>query len=151
MGQLETKTPAMLIKDYLVADGRAALFTGWEFKFGKMPPEGDQMIVLIDQAGQVTFPHLLVDWLGLQILVRSKSAKLEANNYQVAYLLMRKIRDILLGVGGHPAEFTELDGIVERTNIVPLGYDDQDRHTWSWNCRMLVEPEANALTNRVSL
>lgn len=148
MTKLATHTPAMLIKAYLVAGSRQSLFTGWTFKYGKLPPEPDQLIVLVDQPDQANFPHLRVDWLGLQVLVRSARA---GDGYQTSYLMINKVRDILLGLDKQPTEFTELDGIVERTGIVPLGYDDKDRHVWSWNARLLVEPEANALTNRESL
>ena len=148
MATMSTATPAMLIKDYLVADGRSTEFTGWAFKFGSLPSGPDQVIALVDQGGQAAFPHLLLDYIGLQVLVRSESG---GNGYQSSYLMARTIRDILLGVCGHPAEFSELDGIVERANIVPLGYDDKDRHIWSWNAKLFVEPETNALTQRVSL
>jgi hypothetical protein len=148
MSTMATHTPAMLIKDYLVAGGRASLFTGWAFKFGKLPGSPDQVITLIDQGNSANFPHLLVDWVGLQIIVRSERAD---NGYQSSWLMVQQLRDILLGLDGHPAEFTELDGIVERSYPVPLGYDDNDRHLWSWNAKLLVEPETNALTHRVSL
>ncbi len=148
MGTLATATPGMLIKDYLVAGSRASLFTDWEFKFGKLPAMPDQVITLIDQGDRANFPHLLVDWLGLQVIVRSERA---GNGYQSSWLMARQIRDILLGIDKQPAEFPELDGIIERGSIVPMGYDENDRHLWSWNARLLVEPETNALTNRVSL
>lgn len=93
-------------------------------------------------------PHLLLDYMGLQFLVRSEVG---GSGYQDSYLMIRKVRDIVLGVCGHPAEFSELNGVLERGNIVPLGYDDKDRHIWSWNARLIVEPETNALTQRVSL
>ncbi len=148
MATLATATPSMMAKDYIVAGGRNTLFTGWVFKYGQLPASPDQVIALVDQGGPAGFPHLLVDWIGLQVLVRSDRG---GTGYKDSYLMVRKVRDILLGVCGHPVEFPELDGITERGNIVPLGYDDMDRHIWSWNARLLVEPETNALTQRVSL
>ena len=145
---LASATPAVMIRDYVIAEGRDVLFNGWTFKFGKLPPEPDQLICLIDQGGPTSFPNLLVDYLGLQIIVRSVRAM---DGYLSSYLMIRKIRDIILGMDPHPVEFRELDGVTERGNIVPMGYDDQDRHMWSANFQLLVEPEANALTHRVSL
>lgn len=137
----------MMVKDYLLAH-YPAVFNGWGFKFGQLVDAPNQQIVLIDQGDRAGFPHLLVDYLGLQILVRGDKG---GNGYQVGYLKMREVRDILLGMTGHPDEFVELDGITERAPPVPLGNDDKDRHTWSWNVRLLVEPLTNALTNRESL
>lgn len=148
MATLATATPAMMLKEYVVADGRATHFTNWVFKIGKLTPNPDQVIALLDQGGPGGFPHLAVDYLGLQVLVRSDKRE---DNYNTSYLMIRKVRDILLGIPGHPTQFSELDGITERSSIVPLGYDDSDRHVWSWNARLLVEPETNSLTNRVSL
>lgn len=147
MGTLVDSTPAMLLEDY-IRGGWASEFTGWTFKVGKLPPEPDQCITIIDSGGAPSFPHLLVDYVSIQVLVRGGRA---ADGYVKSRLVMSKVRDILLGCKGKPAEFSELDGITERSNIVALGYDDQDRHVWSWNIRLIVEPNANALTNRESL
>lgn len=148
MGTLADSTPAMLIKDYTIADGRSALFTGWTIKIGQLSSEPDQVIAFNDTGDIASYPHLLLDFLGLQILVRSTRG---GDGYKSSHLMIRTLRDILLGLNGHPAQFIELDGIVERAPPVGLGYDDQDRYVWSWNARMFVEPASNALTHRVSL
>lgn len=148
MGDMTDSTPAMLAKDHLVADGRSSLFTGWVFKFGKLPEGPDQVITLIDQGDRASFPHLLIDYSGLQVLVRSARA---GEGYKSSYLMMRQVRDILLGLCGHPTSFVELWGITERSNITPLGYDENDRHTWSWNARLTIEPPTNALTHRAAV
>lgn len=148
MGTMIDTTPAEMIRDYLVAGGRHTLFNNWTFKIGKMPSEPDMCIVLIDQGGPPSFPHLLLDIQGLQILVRGERA---GASYKSSSLMVRKIRDILLGLDGHPAEFTELDGITERAQPVSLGHDDKDRHIWSWNANLFIEPESNPLTHRESL
>lgn len=148
MGTLATSTPGGLLRDYLLAGGRASLFTGWEFKIGKLPPKPDQVIAVMTDGGVSSFPHLLVDYINVQFIIRGASA---GDGYNVSYLMARKVRDLLLGMPGHPTEFSELDGITERGGIVPLSYDDGDRHLWSWNARLIVEPASNALTNRVSL
>jgi hypothetical protein len=148
MADMTTKTPASLIKDYILAHAPNGFLAGWEIKIGKLPAEPDQVIALIDQGGPAGFPHLLVDWPGLQILVRGAKA---GDGYQTSYLKVRGLRDLILGLDSHPVEFPELDGVTERGHIVPLGYDEQDRHTWSSNYQLQVEPGANALTHRASL
>jgi hypothetical protein len=121
---------------------------GWTWMLGKMPAEPDQILCFVDQGGPASFPHLLVDNPGLQVLVRGSRG---GTNYNDGWVLIRKIRDAILGSAGHPAEFPELDGVTERGHIVPLGYDESDRHTWSSNYQLLVEPGTNAITHRVSL
>lgn len=148
MGDLSNSTASMLLRDYIVADGRAALFAGWVFKFGKLPADPDQCITIIDSGGTSSFPHLLVDYYSMQVLVRSAQ---ENDGYLTSRLMMNKIRDVLLGCPKTPVQFMELDGITERSNVVALGYDDKDRHIWSWNIRLIVEPNTNALTHRESL
>lgn len=148
MGTLANSTPAILLRDYIIAGGRQALFNGWEFKFGKIPASPDQVIVMIDDGGRAAFPHLLVDYPNIQILVRSSRG---GDGYLTSHLMAKKIRDIILGLQSRPQEFTELISLTERGTIVPLGYDDSDRHTWSSNYQLITEPETNALTNRVSL
>lgn len=148
MPGLADKTPAMLLYDYIIADGRATLFTGWEFKFGKLPAEPTQVIAMMDSGGRQGMPNLLVDYLNVQVLIRGSRG---GDGYQTSYLMARKVRDILLGIPPRIPQFLELDGITERGTIVALGYDEQDRHRWSCNFQLLVEPEANALTHRTSL
>jgi hypothetical protein len=151
MGTLADSTPSQMIKDYIVAyfaTNDPGGLTGWAWRFGKLSGTEDQVIALIDQGGPAGFPHLRVDWPGLQVLVRSSKG---GNGYNTSYLMIRKIRDAILGLPSHPVQFPELDGVTERGHIVPLGYDDSDRHQWSCNFQLLVEPGANALTHRASL
>lgn len=152
MGSLADSTPAMLLKDAMVTKANAiaaGTFTGWTFKFGNLPDSPDKCIALIDQGGPSGMPNLLVDNPGVQILVRGAVG---GTSYLDGWLIARAVRDIILGITNHPPGFAELDGITERgTNPVPLGYDDKSRHIWSSNYQLLVEPVANALTNRMAL
>ena len=151
MGDLTTSSPAELVHDYIVTylNGiDASILTGWTFRIGKMPSSPDQVITLIDQGGPGGIPNLLVDYPGLQVLVRGPRGDV---GYKTSYLMMRRIRDAILGMSNAPPEFPELDGITERGHIVPLGYDDTDRHVWSSNYQLLVEPGTNAITHRSSL
>lgn len=148
MGDLTTASPADLIQEYILTRVPSGELTGWTFFIGKLPSEPDQVISLIDQGGPPGIPNLLVDFPGIQVLVRGSRGGL---GYRDSWLMMRKIRDSILGMQNAPPEFPELDGITERGTIVPMGYDDQDRHTWSSNYQLIVEPGANALTHRSSL
>lgn len=148
MGDMTTHTPAQLVWDYVLTRLPAGTTTGWGVVFGKMPSAPDKCIALVDQGGPAGIPNLLVDFPGLQILVRGEKG---GNGYNTSYLMMRKIRDAVLGMPNHPPEFPEVDGITERGTIVPLGYDGSDRHTWSSNYNMIVEPASNSITHRESL
>lgn len=151
MGDLTTNSPAGLLRDYIIrylGDVAPTALNGWSWTIGKQTDVPDKLITLIDQSGPTSFPHLLVDYPGLQVLVRSQRG---GTGYNDSYLMVRLIRDAILGMEGHPAEFPELDGVTERGNIAPLGNDDKDRFVWSSNYQLLVEPGANAITHRASL
>lgn len=154
MADLTTNSPAGLMRDYIIrylGEVAPTVLNGWGWSIGKMPDTPDtldKLITLIDQSGPTSFPHLLVDYPGLQVLVRSSRGGV---GYNDSYLMARTIRDAILGMEGHPAEFPELDGVTERGNITPLGFDDKDRHVWSDNFQLLVEPEVNAVSHRASL
>lgn len=149
MSTLETHTPAQLVRNFVIADGRDTLFTGYDIKIGQLPATGDKAIAFIDGGGFESFPHLLYEQLNLQVLVRGSS---QGDGYQTSFLISRKIRDILLGVFTPPAQFEELKGIVERSvNPTGLGYDANDRYIWSSNYLLHVEPNPNSLSNRTSL
>lgn len=147
MADLTTRSPSGLIKDYLLAQP-GGHFTGWSFFIGKLPASPDKVISIFDQSGPAGIPNLLVDFPGLQFLVRGE---IGAEGYMTGWLMSRKIRDMILGHPGHPPQFLELDSVTERGTIVPMGYDDKDRHTWSSNYQLIIEPAANVLTYRESL
>lgn len=151
MATLATATPAMLIRDFMVAYLNGVnpnILLGWAVRIGKISNDPDKQICLIDQGGPSAIPNLLVDYPGVQVLVRGARG---GNGYQDSYLQIRRIRDAILGMQNQPPQFVELDGVTERGHIVPLGYDEMDRHTWSSNYQLIVEPGANALTHRSSL
>jgi hypothetical protein len=148
MGDMTTHTPAQLIRDFIQATAPVGTFTGWVFNIGKLPAAPDKVITLIDQGGPAAFPHMLADWPGLQILVRSS---IGGDGYQTSWLMVRKVRDLILGMPSQPVQFPELTSLTERGHIIPMGYDDKDRHVWSSNYQLIVEPAPNAITHRVSL
>jgi hypothetical protein len=148
MGDMTNSTPAVLMRDYILTRIPSNQLTGWTWFLGKIPSTPDKVICLIDQGGPAAFPHMLTDWPGLQVLVRSQRG---GTGYSDSYLMMRKIRDAILGQPGHPPEFVELTSVTERGTIVPLGYDDSDRHTWSCNFQLIIEPGTNAITHRLPL
>ena len=148
MADMSNRTVAGLMKDLVVARLNAGQLSGWEFKLGKIPSTPDKIIAFVDQGGQAAFPHMLTDFPGLQILVRGGRG---GNGYQDGYLMIRLLRDTILGHPGQPPEFVELTSVTERGHIVPLGYDDADRHTWSSNYQLIVEPGANAITYRTPM
>lgn len=150
MATLATRSPAGMMKDYVIRyfGDQGVSLAGWEWTLGKQPTSPDKLITFIDQGGPGSFPHLRVDYLGLQMVVRGPRG---GDGYNVGYLMARQVRDAILGMPNSPPEFEELDGVTERGTIVPIGYDEADRHSWSCNFQLLVEPGANVLTHRASL
>src|SRR5882724_5350368 len=114
MGDLTTNSPAGLLRDYVIQRFSTLDPTGlngWAWSLGKVPLAPDQVIVFIDQGGPSGFPHLLVDHLGLQVIVRGSKG---GDGYNTSYLMVRKIRDAILGADNRPTQFAELSGITER-------------------------------------
>lgn len=148
MPDLTDSTPAELIRTYILTRIPPAELTGWAWSIGKLPATPDQVICLVDQGGPAGIPNLLVDFPGLQVLIRSSPG---GEGYRTSRLMMNKVRDAILGMPNHPIQFPELDGVTERGHVAPMGYDDKDRHIWSDNFQMIVEPEANAISHRASL
>lgn len=150
MADMSTDSPASLMADFVQAylPTVGVDLAEWAIYVGKLPATPDKVISFIDSSGPSGFPHLLVDWPGLQVIVRGGQGGI---GYNDSWIMIQKVRDAILGMNAHPVEFPELDGVTERGHFGPMGYDDKDRHTWSANFQLLVEPTANAITHRVSI
>lgn len=140
-------SPAKYMKDYLI---QHSAMIGWTVVVGRLPSSPDACVALMDASGPAgPSPKLLLDYPGLQVLVRSDKTD---QGYATSYAQANKIRDFLIGLDGHPAEYPWLDGIVERgTGPIPVGWDELERHVWSNNFQLTVEPEPSVYTNRESL
>jgi len=153
MATLANTSPADLLADYLCrtsfglfpdsADGE----TAFVLKVGEMPDAPDLVVVLYDTSAPAGFPGLLLEYAGIQVMVRGGKG---AASYSSAYLMARKVRDYILGMPNAPAEFVELDGVIERGSINSLGVDDSNRPRFTNNFQLQIEPQPNTITTNVT-
>lgn len=126
------------IKDILVAAG-VGIFepdysgTGWCIAISRTRNEPNTFIAIYDHGGQAPEPGLDVDYPSIQIVVRG-----EPDGYKNAMSKCRAIKDVLLG---RPSETRSGDvwaSITMPTDVIPLGYDDNERPEFSLNFNLIV-------------
>lgn len=134
------------IRNMLVAMGTA---TGpWKIYIGRLPEPIDRAIAVMKGTGKASHPSLLVDYPGLQILVRGGP---EETGYEEAEAKIREIQDRILGIPSRPAAFPTLISVTARGSIGFIGNDESDRPIFSSNYQLIVEPEASAISHREPL
>jgi len=73
------------------------------------------------------------------------------NEYIDGYQKASDIKDVLLGMGAQTVGGDRWDGVTGMGDILYLGMDENKCHRFSVNFRIIIEPAANALTNREAL
>lgn len=134
------------MKDLLAA--RGVVVGTWQMFVGKMPALPDTAIAVNKGVGRAGHVKLLVDFPGIQIMVRGGKT---GEAYEAAEAKIRECRDIILGIDSKPAEFLTLTSVTERGHISFIGYDESDRPMFSSNYQLIVEPQPSPKSNRVSL
>lgn len=120
----------------------------WKLFVGKLPAEPDTAIAVMKSSGPGGQPSLLVDFPGIQILLRGARG---GDSYEDAEAKLRQIRDNLLGIPSKPSEMPTLISCTERGSSVPLGYDEMERPLFSNNFQLIVEPVPSPYTHREPL
>lgn len=126
------------IKDLLVAAGvgvfqPSAGPTDWHITISRMRDKPNKMIVVYDHGGLAPEPGLDINYPAIQIAVRG-----EPDGYKDAHTKARRIKDVLLGLPR-----TEVNGdiwasVVMTSDVIPLGYDDNERPEFSLNFQLIV-------------
>ncbi len=123
--------------------------SGWTVEIGQLPDEGvAQVIAIIDTPAPPADPKWLLDFPTVQVIVRG-----EPNAYLATWREAKSVKDVILGVTSYE---TEVDGdrIVSITMAGDIGYLERDksqRHLFSMNFNMIVQPFASGETNRLEL
>lgn len=126
------------IRDILVTSG-IGIFepdyvdTGWCISISRMRDKPNAMIAIYDHGGQAPEPGLDIDYPSVQIVVRG-----EPDGYKNAMAKCRLIKDVLLG---RPSETRNGDvwaSITMPTDVIPLGYDANERPEFSLNFNLIV-------------
>lgn len=117
--------------------------TGWTRYVGNLPGSPDKVAAFIDSGGLNPWPHLLLDFPSVQVLVRGPK-----DSYGVAYAKAREIRDALLGIDSQDvvvdAETHRLVSVTMMGDIASIGNDSVDRPLLSINFRTIWEPPSGA-------
>ena len=111
---------------------------------GKMPEEPDAAVSVMRSGGKNANPKWLLDEPSLQVIVRG-----DKNGYEDAEAKAQDVKDALLGL---PSQDVNGDRWVQVNmigDIVPLGFDEQNRAMFSLNWALIIEPAAG--THRLAL
>jgi hypothetical protein len=119
---------------------------GWTIKVSQYVSTPDQLITINDTGGAPPNPKWRLDFPTFQVQVRGA-----VNGYAAAWQKMKDCKDVLLGMDAQEVNGDRWDGVLAMGDLVPLGYDEQNRPMLAMNFRMFVEPAASALDNRESL
>lgn len=138
--------PADSVADMLVTAGVGtfAATSGWGIFVGKLPETPHTAILVNTTGGKSPFPHLLLNFPSVQIVVRGAS-----NNLQDAYNKISACVDALLGMGSQTVNSDVWRSCTQMGDIAFLGYDENQRPLHSANLSFIVEPASG--THRISI
>lgn len=134
--------PSEGVKDILVAGGVgvfAPQSTGvpgeWVIEISRLKSEGQQQICVLDGPGATPEPGLNIEYPSVQVLVRGGK-----DQYKATWLKALAVKDALLG---KPTAEMGLEedvwaGISMEGDMMFLGYDENERPTFSLNFALIV-------------
>lgn len=133
------------MKDLLVTAGvgTEAAASGWGIWIGKFPAK-DTAVVVMHTGGITPNPRYLLDRPSMQVLVRGAP-----NRYTAAWDKAQAVKDALLGLPSQDIDSDRWVAINMIGDITNLGFDDNNRVTFSLNFSLIIEPATG--TNRVAL
>lgn len=130
----------------LGVDGSIAPTGSWPINIASLPASPDNAIQVTETGGQPPHPSLLLDFLTAQILVRASE-----NGYQAGRQKAQDIKDRLLGIFSRDVGTNRWVSVTMVGDTVYLGKDETNKHHFSLNWRLIIEPAATALTHRTAL
>lgn len=129
--------PSEGVKDILVSAGIGVFAsqsaTEWSIRISKMEPKPDKMIAIFDVPGLPPQPGLDINYPALQIVVRGTPA-----GYVDSYAKAQRIVDELLGRDTETRGGDIWASVTMSSDIINLGYDDNERPMWSMNFQLIV-------------
>lgn len=120
--------------------------SGWSISVSREPLKPDTCITIFDRPSFLEpDPKWLLEHPNFQVRIRGSE-----NNYLSATTKAQEIKDLLLGIQPQLRNGTKYRGIWQVSDIIPLGYDEQNRPILTMNFRCLREPTSTG-TNRIPL
>lgn len=124
--------------------GTFAATSGWGIFIGAMPASPHTAILVNSTGGRNPFPHLLLNFPSIQVVVRSSS-----NGMDAAYDKISACVDALLGMASQSVNSDVWRSCTQMGDIAFLGYDENQRPLYSANLSFIVEPASG--TNRIPI
>lgn len=126
------------IKDILVESGVGifqpdAVDTDWVIVISRQRDKPNKMITIMDTGGFAPEPGLDINYPTIQIIVRG-----EPDAYVDAHAKCRQIKRFLLGRWSEVRNGDIWASIVMPNDILPLGYDGNERPEFSMNFNLIV-------------
>ena len=133
-------------KDLLVTAGVGTFgaASGWSIDIAKFPETPDSVVALMPRSGLAPNPAWLLDFPGIQILVRG-----DRGGYIVAQAKAQAIKDALLGLPSQTIDGDRWVSITMDGDIGFLHFDENNRPIFSLNFRLIIQPASG--TNRIAL
>lgn len=126
------------IKDLLIASPAIGAFnatSGWSIVYGKLIDKPDTQIVLNRTGGKTPNPKWNIDYPSVQIRVRAANSGFIAGEQKA-----QNIKDRLLGLPSQDLNGDRWTGIWMIGDITAIGYDELQRHSWTLNFSLIIEP-----------
>lgn len=140
--------PEVSVKDIL-EEANVGVFaapSGWSLNIGRLPVTPETAIACVVTGGQSPWPHLLLNFPSIQVLVRGAK-----NGYMTAQSKAREVVDTLLGI---PVTTTaggdKITGITQIGDVSFVGYDASDCPMFSCNFSLIMEPQAGGHRSPIS-
>ena len=144
------RDPAQVVKDLLVSGGIGAFNsnTGWSICIGEPRVDPDTIILVNLVGGPSPYPHLLLNFPSVQVLVRGAKS-----GYVAGMAKANEIVNFLLGMS---STTDTISGDVYRScnqigETAYMGQDDNTRPMISMNFSFIVEPAPEAGSHRISI
>lgn len=134
------------IKDLLVANGGGSWTFGTNLFIGRMIDQPDNVTFVISRPGSPPNPRYLIDFPSIQVIVRGNE-----DSYVAARTLAVKAKDILLGLPSQDLNGDRWVAINMIGDMAYVGADPKQRHMFSINFALIIEPAASGDTNREPL
>lgn len=130
---------------YTLINGNANL-VGWTIGKGFEADASDRRITCIDTGGLAPNPKWLLDFPTVQVVVRGG-----INDYEIAFQKAKIVKDLCLGCAAQVIDGDRLDSVTLSSDVYYIGRDEKQRHKFTINFNLIVEPAANAITQRLAL
>lgn len=131
--------PSVHIKNVLVTAGVGTYgaASGWCIRVSRLTDAPHTQVVIYDTSGQPPNPKFLLDFPGIQVMVRGAP-----DTYEATFAKMKEVKDALLGIDSQNIGGDRLDSITGLGDIIFMQYDEKNRPQFVANFQLILEPSS---------